>query len=232
MGAGLGLTPCGCHPYILNDFLTSNLCFVSRVQRARGVLRASTALVTPVDVTVRVPMSTEPQWAAGAWGCTETAVGAGQACRARAAAPSGHAFRLRRGPVGSADDPRTLEDLCGPGPPLPREPQSERTGGGRAPSCCASQSRVPVGVATPEWRLTAHVHGGDGDGRAGFVQRPRRKREIHIHARAIKYELYNFSDSKYQLNALFHLHLKPASHGIKRNGKIRANNLKLKFFFT
>lgn len=120
--------PCGCHPYILNDFLTSNLCFMSKVQRVRGVLRASTALVTPVDVTVTAPMSTEPQWAAGAWGCTETAVGAGQACRARAAAPSGHAFRLRHGPVGSADDPRTLADLCPPGPPLPREPQSERTG--------------------------------------------------------------------------------------------------------
>lgn len=107
-GAGLGIMPCGCHPYILNDFLTSNLCFVSRVQRARGVLRASTALVTPVDVTVRVPMSTEPQWAAGAWGCTETAVGAGQACRgparqprvatpsACAVAPSG--ARTTRGP--------------------------------------------------------------------------------------------------------------------------------------
>lgn len=34
------------------------------------------------------------------------------------------------------------------------------------------------------------------------MQRFHRKNEIHIHARAIKYELYNFSDSKYQLNAL------------------------------
>lgn len=97
-------------------------------------------------------MSTEPQWAAGAWGCTETAVGAGQACRARAAALSGHAFRLRRGPVGSADDPRTLEDLCGPGPPLPREPQSERTGGRPGPvllrlSVPRARRRGDAGVA-------------------------------------------------------------------------------------
>lgn len=74
---------------------------------------------------------------------------------------------------------------------------------------------------------------GNKDGCAGFVQRAHcpGKNEIQIHTRAIKYELYNFGDSKRKFNAATFA-FKTGFADIKMNGKIHANHLKFRFFFT
>lgn len=49
------------------------------------------------------------------------------------------------------------------------------------------------------------------------------KNKICVHAHTTEYELYNFKDYVYNLNALTCNHLKLALHNIKMNGDIHVN---------